>query len=297
MGLGENWELSFRTVRQSTDKLIFTRSRKGYIPMNASKNDFNHSQLSRRTAMRIAGAGAIVTAAGGVLLPSLLAEDALVGSATTYEDSGYRLYHLDMKDPYRAKAPEGMPRPIWVRVDPLNRRSAKNFVWASKEQVEKINEFRMSEDATLSPLAVKTAADVGDFAVADGKSSELFVLFCPNMQDDTDANSNTCRLHRDAEPDWAPAVPNYKYESINQIVAKWNKTLKGQGVTITAVKAAKPPQGVGHAMLEMGGQIKIEFKGELSDDVLKAIKVHPQAVSISRGKPFTTMFCPGCGMG
>lgn len=253
-----------------------------------------NTKLNRRTAMRVVGVGAIATAAGGFVSKSLFAESDTVEK---YEDSGHRLYRLADKDPYLQNTLDGLPAPIWVHVGRRNLQKPVRFVWATRDQITKIDASRKEADVKVKPLVVKTVADVTELTAEDGKSGELYVLFCPNAQNDEDANSNSCRMHQ-IESQAASTTPNFTYESINQIVAKWNESLKGQGVKAVAVKDnTKPPKGAGHAMLNMAGQIKIEFDGKLSEDALNTIKSHPQAVSISHGKPFTTMYCPGCGMG
>lgn len=218
------------------------------------------------------------------------------GAVEKYADGGHRLYRLADKDPYLSQRHEALPTPLWVHVARRLRAKPASFVWATKEQVEQIEKLRNESDATLPPLAVKAPADVSEFTAAKGKGGELYVLFSPNSQNDEDANSGSCRLHR-AESQVAPGTPDYTYESINQIVAKWNEELKGQGVSVVAVEGTKPPKGVGFATLNMAGQIKIEFNDKLSEEAMKTIKSHPQAVGISHGAPFTSMYCPGCGMG
>ena len=189
-----------------------------------------------------------------------------------------------------------MPRPIWVHAG--RGQEASLFLWTTKEQAAQIDAVRLASDATLTPLAEKKPIDVKEVGSASASAGKLFVMFCPNVQDDEDANSNACKAanQHDTNSDDRPR-PAYRYESINQIAAKWNAAFEKHGLAIQAVKVTKPGLNVGHAMLNVGGQIEVKFKGQLAEDVVKTIKDHPQAASLSWGKPFTVMYCPGCGMG
>ncbi len=87
------------------------------------------------------------------------------------------------------------------------------------------------------------------------------------------------------------------YKLAAKIVEEWQKLAAGKA-SVSLVKPTKPSPNSAMEQLIRGGQLKISSpNGEIPATLINAIKDHPQVFRMQWTKPFTTMHCPGCGMG
>lgn len=87
------------------------------------------------------------------------------------------------------------------------------------------------------------------------------------------------------------------YKLASQVVEEWQKLAAGKA-SVSLVKPTKPSPNSAMEHLIRGGQAKISCPdGKVPATLMQAIKEHPQVFRMQWTKPFTTMHCPGCGMG
>ena len=246
-------------------------------------------RFSRREMLAITGVGSLVAIGCEVVAeegpdPRFRSRDSVPPV-----DTGYRLYPLPSReDPYFQLTRDDLPSPICIYLgfsDPHADSSC--FLWGTKTQIKAVEFKRRFADEAAKPLREKAPKDVAEYGSADEANGIVNVMFAPNIREQWPARKQS-EKKQEAE--------KRNYATTAQIAARWKKQF-GDKIEVELVKQSPPPKS-GIGQLNMPGQIKLQFKGQLPAEVLKAIKQHPQSVRIQWGKePFTSLYCPPCGMG
>ena len=87
------------------------------------------------------------------------------------------------------------------------------------------------------------------------------------------------------------------YKLASKIVEEWQSEFAGKAA-VSLVKPTKADPKSSIEYLILGGQVKISCPdGKVPLKLMDTIRNHPQVFRMQWTTPFTTMHCPGCGMG
>ena len=206
-----------------------------------------------------------------------------------FEDQGYRMYGIETKD-RPSLSPELIDKlgvqPVYVHFQNFSGRFRRPLeigsspdaapvfeyvLWALPEQIESMGAI---DGITVVEKLPEHVFEVGDQAMDGG----IIAVKClPNT-----ANGN-----------WQ----GRPCATLEHIVALWQNQFKGDGITVTVVSKEASSEKIFGEVMD-AEQIIIRFDSpDVKGKILELVKEHPQTLMLQWGKPFTHIYCPGCGMG